>query len=126
MVTPWKRRGFDPDKPDTYGTYSTLAKNLESWMNTNDISTSLQKRIRNVKGDSGSVSVVLEKEFVKNKAVFHKKCTVEYGQARLDSLKRKFEESEATLRNETETTVSPNKTRRSFVATNFTEMCFFL
>ena len=72
------------------------------------------------------LSVVLEKEFVKNKAVFHKKCTVEYGQARLDSLKRKFEESEATLRNETETSVSPNKTRRSFAATNFTEMCFFV
>ena len=63
---------------------------------------------------------------MKNKAVFHKKCTVEYGQARLDSLKRKFEESEATLRNETETSVSPNKTRRSFAATNFTEMCFFV
>ena len=63
-----------------------MAGNLKNWNEVSGLPASLQKRIQQIESEETFSS--LEKSFVFNEAVFHKKCTVAYGK---EKLKRKSE-----------------------------------
>ena len=116
--------GFDRDNPQTHGAYSSTANYIKEWLNL-PIETScplnLRQRIKTIHSPSSfDVADAIQKAFVKNNAVFHRKCIVRYGK---DKLKRKRDEIEKNI--DKDPVIPCKVTRRSFVATNFTELCFF-
>lgn len=45
IVNPSKKNGFDPDKTETYGSYITVANNLNDWINESELPAGLSQRI---------------------------------------------------------------------------------
>ena len=48
LTNPSKRIGFDRHKPETYGSYVTIANNLEGWSSTSDFPAALRQRISKI------------------------------------------------------------------------------
>ena len=118
LSKPFAKQGYHQDDPETHGTYKTIANYLNEWQEAGYLSSEMITKISTVTAESSlPVAQTLQKKFVANQAVFHKKCIVKYGR---EKLKRKQESKK-----ETEGGTSPKKTRRSFTAKNFGQTCFF-
>ena len=81
--------GFDRGKPETHGTYSTTAKYAKEWLELEVVDgfpLNLRQRLENITSIYPlEIADAIQKSFVENNAVFHRKCTVRYGK---DKLKR--------------------------------------
>ena len=81
--------GFKRDDPSTYGNYKTFPSDLKNAQNFGLLPTDLRQKVNSVAPKLNlPVAEALQKSFVENDAVFHKKCISKYG----PKLKRKLEE----------------------------------
>ena len=123
LIKPYARRGFRADKPETHGSYTSVASKLELIRNSNALPENLNKRLKiifDADDEFESREVALQNTFVQNSAIFHKKC--------LTTLDNKLREKRKRTEANEYKTVNPTpakRTRRSFTAQNFTKQCFF-
>ena len=81
--------GFKRDYPSTYGSYKTFPFDLKNAQDFGLLPAVLRQKVNSVAGKlSLSVVEALQKVFVENNAVFHKRCITKYG----PNLKKKLEE----------------------------------
>ena len=75
--------GFKAGNPGTQGTYrSLLVYVIEAWQ-AGGLSNDMTGRVKNIINRSAQLT---EQAFIKNKAVFHKKCLFKYDGAQLKRL----------------------------------------
>ena len=79
--------GFKADDPATYSTYRSLPVNVTDDWQHGGLSNDMIQRLENViKRSAQPTEQTLEQAFVKNKAVFRKRCLCKYDGARLKRL----------------------------------------
>ena len=108
IVNPSKKRGFDPNKPETYGSYTTVANNLCEWIKESELPAGLSQRILKLHdaNDQSEIKDSLQNLFVEHSSIFHKNCTTKYDQTKL---KRKIDDNE---KNETKIIPTPSPKKR--------------